>query len=514
MTANRTVPSNFTGLSYAQETSIAVLPGTPNWYPLEPNDYKSFGADIKTKARNPINAGRQRLKGVVVDLDAAGGFTSDLTATNVQDIMQGFMFANFRTFDELAVTTVTGASNTYNVASGGAGLLVNDMVWAKNFPVAANNGLKKVASSTATTVVVDSAPTNDTTGIISVVGAHFASGDMQVSNPGGTYPSLINTTKDLTTLGLMVGQWIAIGGDGVNESFATAANNGLARVLSVAIHTIVLDKTSAVDATGAPTPMVTDNGAGKTIRIFWGRILINEVLRTNQIRRTYNLERTLGKADTADVNDQSEYAVGAVPNKLVLSAKTADILTVELDFVANDYQTRDATTGVKTGNRLTWPITDAFNSTSDFIRQALTVYSATNPNPVPLFGYLSDLVLTIDNGVKGQKAIKALGNFDSIPGTFQVDVSLTAFFVGVSSLAAIRANSDVSYDFTLSKNNVGITVDVPLLAISGGAADVKQDEAIKLPLKNAAGAGNKNNVNTNYTLLWQFWDYIPTKAAG
>ena len=57
------IDSNVTGLAYAEEASIGVLPGSPVFYSLEPNSYNPTGAEIKTVARNPINPSRQRKKG-------------------------------------------------------------------------------------------------------------------------------------------------------------------------------------------------------------------------------------------------------------------------------------------------------------------------------------------------------------------------------------------------------------------------------------------------------------------
>ncbi len=90
------VDSNVTGLRYQEETSIGVANPANPWLALEPNSYDDFGGEFTTVARNPINAGRQRQKGVLVDLDATGGFQNDLTQENLQDILQGFMFADLR----------------------------------------------------------------------------------------------------------------------------------------------------------------------------------------------------------------------------------------------------------------------------------------------------------------------------------------------------------------------------------------------------------------------------------
>lgn len=189
------IDSNQTELRYAEETTVGVLPGTPTWVQLDPNEYDDFGGEIVTVARNPINSGRQRKKGVVVDLNADGGFTIDLTP-DVQDLMQGFMFADLRRKSELSVANVDGTNNDYEPASGGTGYHVGDLLFAKGFTQSANNGLKVVTSPITSTSV----PVTDTglvaevgaSGIISRVGFEFASGNVVVDTTGN-YAKLTNT---------------------------------------------------------------------------------------------------------------------------------------------------------------------------------------------------------------------------------------------------------------------------------------------------------------------------------
>ncbi len=141
------IDSNVTGLRFAEEQSIGVLPATPVWYPLEPNSYNDFGGQIKTVARNPINQGRQRQKGTTVDLDASGGFNTDLTQTNLQRLLQGFFFADARRKGEADVVSVDGTAEGYHTLTT-TGFYAGSLIFADGHDNVENDGLKTVASVT------------------------------------------------------------------------------------------------------------------------------------------------------------------------------------------------------------------------------------------------------------------------------------------------------------------------------------------------------------------------------
>jgi hypothetical protein len=62
----------------------------------------------------------------------------------------------------------------------------------------------------------------------------------------------------------------------------------------------------------------------------------------------------------------------------------------------------------------------------------------------------------------------------------------------------------------MALHNQGWTLDIPLLGVGDAMADVKQDEAIMLPLTVDAGTGARYGLN--HTVLLVFWDYLPTLA--
>lgn len=502
------IDSNNTGLRYAEElgTGIGNLSGSEIWVPLEPNSYADFGGEVTNVARNPINDGRQRQKGVLVDLDASGGFNTDLTQTNVEDLLQGFFFADARIKGEEIVTGVVTA-NTYEMAST-TGFQVGSLVLGQNFTDSANNVFSDVTAVSAgvsitvsATLVNNASPPADAQVI--VVGFQGVAGDLDV-DASGTLPVITSTTADFTTMGLTPGEFIRIGGDAAGDAFATAANNGFARVKSIAANALTIDKHE--------TTMVTETSTTETVQLFFGRVLKNE-LAALQVRRTYNLERTLGAPDDASpANIQAEYLEGCVPNELTFNFNTADKITMDMSFVGIDHTTIDGPTSLKAGTRPTLVSEDAFNTSNDFARLKMHVLDATDENPTALFAFLTEFTISINNNASPNKAISVLGAFDITAGQFNVDGTATAYFSNVSAMAALRNNSDVTIDFSIvhgdAGSKTGIAVDMPLLALGDGRANVEQDAPITLPLTQAAGADR----TFNHTLLMVHFDYLPDAA--
>lgn len=639
MTAVVKQDSNFTELRYSVESAPGVAGTT--WWPLEPNSYKNFGSEVKTKQRMPINSSRQLKKGVVVDLDAMAGFVQDLTPTNSEGILQSFLYAVSRDKNQKAVATVTGsATDAYTVASGGLSYQANDLLIGKNFDDTANEGLKRVDTSgvTATTVKVTTDLTTAAaqTGTIERVGYQFDTGVASI-NVSGTFPKLISTNvvaaqtytvggggsviqdgdtlvidgrtyvwqtvltnvdghvligandtaallnmkkainlevtagtnyalattantsvtalssnattlvinslvtgkvgnritttegsagawgsttltggagRDLTTLGLIQGELVFIGGDDTLEQFFTDEDLGYCRVRSTAAGYIEFDKTQFTMTADDGTSTGAAGTNNKTIRIFFGRVLKNESLSSLIVKRGLQLERQLGYIDDSTPTQiQAEYIVRALADDLKFDMKTADIIKMDFSFKANTSEEREAATGLKSGTRPTLVDTDAFNSTSDVVLTKICIVDATDSCPAPLFSYFTDLSISLKNNLKQNKAVSVLGAFDSTPGFFQVSPDMTAYFVNVTEMTAIRNNETLTLETHLFKFNQGVSFDMPCLVASKAMPDVKINEPIMLPLSSDAAAGTAVDTGLNHTLLMVFWDYLPDLAG-
>ncbi len=500
------IDSNDTGLRFAVEKCLKELPtlavdgADPVWHPLEPNSYGDMGANITTVARNPINPSRQRQKGVVTDLEASASFQMDLTGRNHLYMMQSYNFALAREKPTTAplnsaAVVVTGVTATegYLMADAFASqLAVGDMVVAEGFGVAANNGVKLVTGVDVGEVLVAglAAEASPPAGAkLTHIGVQGAAGDLAITVSGGQ-TRLTASTLNLSSLGLIPGEWIYIGGDAAITHFDT--NQGFARVDSIAAGSILLGKTSWTPA--------AEVGGTKTIQLFFGTVIRNEEDPDDIVRQPLQFERTLG-SDADGV--MSQYIIGSIANEFTLNVPQADKVTAEMGFVACDAVARPGATGLKAGTRPALTQSDAFNTSSDVRRLAFSIVGEADP----LILYATDLTITINNNASGAKAIGVLGNFDINIGVFDVGGSVTAYFQDVRAVNAVRDNADVSMDLILVKNNMGIIWDIPLMALGNGMVAVEQDQAITVPLDTMAAQSS-----FGHTLMYVNFPYLPNAA--
>lgn len=505
--------SNQTGLRFAEEETVKTLPDImPPWYALEPNSYGDFGGQLSSVARNPINPRRSRKKGTLTDMDVTANFNQDLTINNLTRLLQGFFFADAREKATTAplngtadvVTSVTGSTHKFNFTGGITDTFVaGDLVKSSGFGVAANNGVFLVASSDSDDITTSAGLADEASppaaAMVETVGFQFGSGTSAIAL-NGNLARLTDSAKDMTTLGLIVGEWVYLGADTASQRFAN--NGGFARVSAIATGYLEFDKTSW-DAQA-------ETGTGKTIRLWLGLVLKNEVDPTLIKRRTYQLERFLGYADDAGSQPMAEYVTGMVANELTINVTQADKITVDLTFVGLDHEILGGDTALKSaGNEVEAPGEEALNTSNDFSRLMIGAVSTDDSYVTPWFAFVTDMTLTINNNAAPLKAIGVMGGFDLSAGTFEIGGSAEAYFGDTNGLQAVRNFNDVTLDFAVAKNNAGIVWDIPLLSFGDGRLNVEQDQAIKMPLENSAAESAYG-----HTLLMQRFAYLPTVAEA
>lgn len=508
--AGNKIDSNITGLAIAEETTLRVLPATPIWYGYEPNSYSDLGGDLSMVARSPINPSRQNQKGTITDLDAAGGFNTDFTKTNLVRLLQGFLFADAREQPSTAplntaatvLTSAAAVDKSYNAAAGLGIFAAGNLLSAIGFTNNANNGLKKVVSAVAAKItvvetVIDEAAPPATAKLVRV-GHEFAAADIAIVVTSGI-PALTATAADFTTFpAFFPGNWIYLGGDLAGSRFVN--NKGFARIATVAAKSVTFD-----DTTFAP---VTEAATGIALRVFFGTAIRNELDPTLIKRRSYQIERQLGVGDFSP-NQQAEYITGAVPNEFTLNVPKAEKLNADLTFVGCDNQqvTGGAGDTIKSGIRVASLAEGAYNTSTDIVRIKMAILDPLTSNPTPLFGYVDEAKLQITNDVTPNKAVGLLGAFDTTAGNFGISGSVSAFFSTVAAVKAVRNNADVGLSIIGANKNSGFVFDVPLLGLGGGRLNVTKDAPIMLPLDTAGAQSKFGN-----TLMFTSFTYLPTVA--
>lgn len=528
------IDSNVTGLAYAEEVSLGLLaqeqtsPTQTVWYTLKPNSYADFGGEVEEVASEPIDPSRQNEPGSAVGVEATGGFNQDLAISHpLQNLFQGFFFASTRRKGTYGLdlaenfSLVDAATDEYRRAAGDWSTIyrVGDLIFATGFSNAANNGLKRIITVTATTIGVAEALVDETpaagVGQLTIVGFQFGSGEVTI-DVTGSFPRLVRTggTKDLTQFSLVDGQAMWVGGDSAPTQFAVAVSNGRKRVRSVTATEITFDKSDS--------EMLIDAGASKTIQIFFGHVQKNEV-GTTILRRTYRLQRTLGAPDTAQPTQlQAQYLKAAVPNTLTINYEAKSKATFDLGFVALDETFVEAGSTLQSDDAnavvVESPVTGILNTSTDIKRIRLATITDGVEAPTPLFAFAQNLTLEIDNGITGDEALGVFGFFEATAANFVVSGSLTAYFANVSAQSAIRNSADITLDIWNVKTQtgavVGVVADLPLLRLGDGRANVSKDEPITLPLTLNASRGRGISTNLDHTLMFTYFDYLPAAAAA
>lgn len=504
--AREDITASETGLYVAEEAIPGVMDASPVWREHDPNKYDDFGASLKLVARNPISSDRQNKKGTIVGLSVAGGYEEDLTIGNMQEDLQGFFFADLRRKNEYTVAEF--AADGIVLANGGLAYTAGTIYAVKGSTIPANNGMRVVAADSAADKIggTFTVKTGETA-VVSRVGFRFAAGDAAI-DVSGPLPALTTTTKDLTTLGLIPGEVVFLGGDTAASRFPDATNStGWCRVLSISAHAIVFDKTDGVWAAGsAPTG---------TIELYFGRVLKNEK-RELIVSRTYSMRRLLGRPDYSDPNRvQSEVLLGCVAGKVSFDMKSEDKISAKLSYMGRKYQAFPNDADVP-GVTVASPEDDAVNTAGDSVRARMAVYpeGGDNSAPIPLFAVFESFSIDIDNKLQENKAVTRMGSFSISPGNFTVSGKFTAYFVDVASVDAVAKSKDVTFDYMMVKNNKGIAMDFPMIALGSSGAKVEPNKSVSLDLDVQAASGVKYHPDLAYTAAMFFYDYLPDIAGN
>lgn len=322
-------------------------------------------------------------------------------------------------------------------------------------------------------------------------------GDIKFAVANGIY-SLTATTADFATLGLVQGEWIFVGSDVATERFDTAGTF-YARVSKIEAKKLTFDNGTFKAGLSA------DAGTSKSIKIFMGQVLKNEATSDLITRKSYAFERTLGQ-DLTTNQKQAEYITGAVMGEFSLEAKQGEMLKADVKFTATNNEYLTGT--LLSDGKLTPTLGErGINTTSDIRAIHLSLTDDTRSTSTPLFAYVTETSIEVNNNLSENKALGTFGAIDVSAGNFEVSGKTTAYFTTVQAVNAVRQNADVGLFAIFATKLKGFIFDIPLVGLSGGTLNVEKDNPITLELE-ASGAENK----FGYTMMYVNFPVLPKVA--
>lgn len=446
------------------------------WTYWEPNEISNFDAALTKEARDPISQNRGGGKGKVVSLEAAPGWSHDLTISALDYFMDDFLFTTWQgaSAQRFAIDSVSGTG--YTVAAG-AVLPVGTIVYAKGFAVSANNGRKVVAGTpSATSVTVAglvAEPTPPETAQLHVVGFEFPEGDLSIDVAG----NIVSAGTDLTTLGYVPDQWIDVRG------FTGYTGPTLARIVDITDDTLVL----------ANSDITTRPGTGLTISIY-----------SSQLAKTVPVGDPLFRQPqmTAEIRYASaipeyEYARRLQANQITLNLPVAAKSTFDVTFSGADVESPSTTR--KPG---VWvnPLNNASMAPAEASRR-LAVELADETG---LSSYLKDVTITINNN-GGSEAVwgDLIATFTTF-GNQTVSSATEAVFIDGSVLRAARANSTIQLTLGMFNEDGMVVFHQPDSTWDDPSKNFERDNSVKV-----AGTINSFTDPAGYRFSCSLFWWVP-----
>lgn len=454
--------TNRVKLSKVRETTFGVIPTNPRFKTIRETS-SNLNANPGTQVSEEIRYDRQVASLVLVSLDASGDIGKELSFQAADDDLEEILQSTWNNNPAIVVVTpgteISAVSATaLTVASGGAAFIAGSIAVLTGLPTASNNKATVVASSTATSITFPASTFTAETATIPVgaairnVGQQGASGDIAAVTAGGN--ALTSTSLDFTTLNLVPGAWIKIGGTATATQFATAADNGFVRVSSITAHSISLDR--------VPSGWTADAGAGKTISLWMGDYIRNGV---TQISSTFERQYTDQAVPTY------EYISGLSPSKAAFTFDAQKIVTYTMTYMGAATQYLAARVAGATD--IAAPTSPVLNTSSNIGGIYLNGAAVAGPS------FLMSATLSIDNNLRNQNALGSLSPIGIGNGEFTVTGSISTYFGDVTIANQVVTNTATSLTF-VAQNSPGqlpskgtVLFDMPRVKYSSGAPTVE-----------------------------------------
>jgi hypothetical protein len=500
------VITNGMTLSKAREASLGVLPVTPQWFELEPNEITSYGVTTSSTSRSPISRARARRKGSVTDLDSAVEFGADLTLTALRFGVEEFLFSRSAGAPSYITSAATGTGYTVPALSAAdaakfiySGGGAKTLVYAHGFATAANNGLKTVgaapaAGATEIAVAGNAAevpPVNDLVEV-SIAGVRSAAGDLDIDAQG----NITSAAGILASLGLVVGQVIHVGGRDALNQFTNPANIGFARVAQIAAGKLTLEKRQQA--------FVVEANAAVAVDLLFGQFVRNvSVDHADFLQPSTQFELSSPGLMTANATGY-EYAIGNWADALSISIPLSGKATMTMGYVGTNTTEPATARASQAANAKQGGLVQAFGTASDIARLRVQKVDETG-----LSTDFKSASFTLTNNVAGEKFIGTLGPKYLSAGNIEVDVENQMLFSNPDVPHAIRCNQSVGFDFALRNGEGGVVFDLPTGTLTGGEREYPTNQSV---LMNSTFAAHQEDT-LDFTVGVSFFPVLPPQVC-
>lgn len=444
--------ANRVQLATVVETTAGVTPTTPRM-----RNARFTGESI---AFNPeyidteeIRSDRMMADPIMTMQSSGGGLNFEVSYPDDNSPFSDFLrsaFWNswvntpFRDNDGVADSVITdvAATGVITCTTGGT-FAVGHLIRNTGFGVAQNNGTFRITTSSATVpsvgagiLAAEVAPA--AAARMKVVGAEGVAGDITATASG-----LGSTTLNFTTLGLVVGQVIKIGGTAAGTRFNTAANNSYARITAIAATALTLDN--------LPVGWAVDAGTGKTIRFWFGDQIKNGTTRTSL---------TIERGFLGQAVPQYIVTTGMHVNTMQIQMASKDKIKGSMAFNGMGGSLSTTALDATPDPQTTSPVMAANANFQRFTEGGATV---TGPS------WIRSTEFTINNNLRMIESIGSLSAVDIVNGECNVSGKADVYFGDGSILSKFYSGTASSLVLASQKSNRGLVFQFPRITYRGGS---------------------------------------------
>lgn len=449
--------SNRVAVRLVEESTFGVTPTNPVFEELRvTNAAVTFSPQTVTS--NEIRPDRQVTDLILVGAEAGGNLGMELSYQAADKLLEGAMFSTwvrmpnkYNATADSSITNVDATADAFVVDAGGTAFLQYSLLMSRGFTTAANNGLWVVgAGATGTNIPITDTATlvNETAppagARLQVVGFEGPTGDIDATTSGGN--AWTSTLLDFTDFNLVPGIWV----QAVN--FSTAACNGWYRVSRVAANRVDFDV--------VPTGFTNSVETATNVRVF-----VPEYIRNGVVEHSYTLERAFEDHDPVTY----EYFRGMEVSNAAFQIEAQSIMTASFTFMGRDAVMDDA--GRFSGaTTMAAPTNDVLNTSSNVGRIAESGTEVTGPN------YVTSGSIQINNNLRRQNAIGAIGSVGIGTGEFNVSGNLNTYFGNKVLAKKVLENTASSYDLRVGRadgDKQTMLFDLPRMKFSSGSPAVQ-----------------------------------------